>query len=112
MSCIEKLNLNYLGAFFAELGDDADGDFLAFAGDFDRMGMVVINPVEGFVVDFDFEGFFGVAFGGCFRQRFQSFFPLIEFAFIATAEEDLPDDEVVAVVVCVHHPVGDVSRVA
>ena len=45
-------------------------------------------------------------------QCHQAAFPIVELVFIAPAEKDLAHDEVRAVVIVVHHPVGDVVNVA
>ena len=48
------LKLYHFCAFLAELADYADGDFLAFFPDFNRMGDVAVETVEGFIINLDF----------------------------------------------------------
>ena len=81
-------NFQHFGCFFSELADDADGDFLALLHQ-KGMALVTVNAAEGLVVDFHFQGLFGLLFRGGFGEVAQAAFPFIELVFVAAAKENL-----------------------
>ena len=73
---------------------------------------MAVGVGEGFVVNLEFEGLFGLFLSGGSGQVAEFLLPLVKLVFVATAEEDLADDEVGAVVGVIEHPVCDVVNVA
>jgi hypothetical protein len=92
------------------LTDNANGDFLSWLyGEW--TAFVPVGVGECFFVDVDLECLFGFLLCRGNREIAQAFSPVIEFVFVATAEEDLANDEVGAVVVVIEHPIIDVVNV-
>lgn len=108
---IKSVNRQDFCGFLAELADDTNGDLLPSLHR-EWMALVAVNSGESFFVDLDFQSLLGFLFCRGLGQIAQPFLPFVELVFVAAAEEDVAHDEVGAVVIVVHHPVGDVVDVA
>ncbi len=82
-----------LRRFFPKLADDTHGDLLAFLHG-ERMAGVTVDAGEGFIVNLQLQGLFGLPLCRSFGEVAQAAFSLVELVFAAAAEEDLAHDEV------------------
>lgn len=73
---LESVNREYLRLLFAELADDPDGNLLTRLHR-EGLALMAVEAVEGFFVEFQFQGLLGYLLRAELGEVVQTFLPLL-----------------------------------